>query len=381
MKKKLAVLTGVGIVFILAVVIFGCKEVQNTQSEDTIQEAMVLTNEIEQHFTNLDTQNASDGIDHLRATLKNIEMQSQQTKYLILVGGISILFLFVVMGYVYCAILRPFEKMKAFAGKIARGDFEDSLRYERSNYFGEFTWAFDSMRTEIIKARACEKEAIENNKTVIATLSHDIKTPIASIRAYTEGLEANMDTTPQKRAMYLSVMMRKCDEVAKLTEDLFLHSLSDMEKIKIETEEIEIIKFMEDAIGEFAAEYPDIAFEAADMEVLIKADKKRLRQIMENIINNARKYAKSQIDIKAEQKGKAVEICFRDYGPGIPDEDIPFIFDKFYRGKNCGEEQGSGLGLYIVKYLVEKMDGEVQIQNLSVGMMLTLIFPIKGESS
>ena len=99
------------------------------------------------------------------------------------------------MGYVYFAILRPFEKMKAFAGKIARGDFEDSLRYERSNYFGEFTWAFDSMRTEIIKARACEKEAIENNKTVIATLSHDIKTPIASIRAYTEGLEANMDTT------------------------------------------------------------------------------------------------------------------------------------------------------------------------------------------
>ena len=81
------------------------------------------------------------------------------------------------------------------------------------------------MRKEITKARSCEREAIENNKTVIATLSHDIKTPIASIRAYAEGLEANLDSTYEKRMKYLSILMRKCDEVSKLTNDLFLHSL------------------------------------------------------------------------------------------------------------------------------------------------------------
>ena len=130
-------------------------------------------------------------------------------------------------------ILLPFDKMEIFAGKIAQGNFDFPLNFERSNYFGAFTWAFDSMRKEITKARSCEREAIENNKTVIATLSHDIKTPIASIRAYAEGLEANLDSTYEKRMKYLSILMRKCDEVSKLTNDLFLHSLADLDKLKI----------------------------------------------------------------------------------------------------------------------------------------------------
>ncbi len=127
----------------------------------------------------------------------------------LIMSGISILFLFVVFGYIYKAILCPFEKMKKFAEKVAQGNFDIPLNYERSNYFGEFTWAFDSMRREITKARACEKEAIDNNKTVIATLSHDIKTPIASIRAYAEGLEANLDTSIEKRYQYLAVLIKK----------------------------------------------------------------------------------------------------------------------------------------------------------------------------
>lgn len=113
--------------------------------------------------------------------------------------GICILFLLIVFGYINFAILRPFEKMKDFAQNISQGNLEVPLDYARSNYFGKFTWAFDSMRTEITRARACEQEAIKNNKTVISTLSHDIKTPIASIRAYTEGLEAKLDSTPEKR--------------------------------------------------------------------------------------------------------------------------------------------------------------------------------------
>lgn len=88
------------------------------------------------------------------------------------------MFLLIVSLYIYFAVLRPFDKLKGFAENIAQGNFDVPLKYERSNYFGKFTWAFDSMRNEITKSRQCEKEAVENNKTVIATLSHDIKTPI-----------------------------------------------------------------------------------------------------------------------------------------------------------------------------------------------------------
>ncbi|MEE0266269.1 MAG: sensor histidine kinase, partial [Acutalibacteraceae bacterium] len=84
---------------------------------------------------------------------------------------------------------------------------------------------------------------------------------------------------------------------------------------------------------------------------------------IENLINNSRKYAKTKIDIKLTKDDNLINIHFTDYGKGIPDNDMPFIFDKFYRGKNVESEQGSGLGLYIVKYLVEKMNGSVLLHN------------------
>ena len=89
---------------------------------------------------------------------------------------------------------------------------------------------------------------------------------------------------------------------------------------------------------------------------------------MGNIITNARKYAKTEIDVRITRESDTVSVHFRDYGGGIPDEDIPFIFGKFYRGKNCGSEQGSGLGLYIVKYVMEQSGGNASLKNCEKGL-------------
>lgn len=292
----------------------------------------------------------------------------------------GILFFVTAFGYIYFAILRPFEKMKDFAVRISVGDFNIPLKYERSNYFGEFTWAFDSMRNEIIKSRASEKEAVENNKTIIATLSHDIKTPIASIRAYAEGLSANMDNSYEKRERYLNVITKKCDEVSRLTDDLFLHSVADMEKLKIIPEKTEICGFAEQITDEIAAERSDVNFRTPGFSAIVNIDRKRFIQMCENIINNARKYAKTDIDIFFTIENKDIVLHFRDYGSGIPDENMPFIFDKFYRGNNCGSEQGSGLGLYIVRYIAEKMGGSVALENHDRGLEVKIIMPVLLES-
>lgn len=341
---------------------------QNEEKEMQKEEQMVAVNEIEKLI---------EMGDYEKATLKTIEWKQQlcgeykmrNSNYqIVCLSGICFVFLLVVFGYVYVCILRPFDKLQYFAEKIAQGNFDVPLQYERTNYFGQFTWAFDCMRKEITKARFCEREAIENNKTVIATLSHDIKTPIASIRAYAEGLEANMDTTSERREKYLQVIMRKCDEVSKLTSDLFLHSLSDLDKLKITLEKFDIVECVRVAVEEMAAEQGDLIFEKPDFQVQVQADKTRLEQIMENLINNGRKYAKTQILISLVVENEFVEIHVRDYGAGIFDEDMPFIFDKFYRGKNCGNEQGSGLGLYIVKYIAEQMGGTVELINWADGV-------------
>lgn len=327
---------------------------------------------------------ATDSLIEQTKAFSKEEYMMQSRNAILSMAFLCCLFLLILLAYIYVQMIKPFSTLEQFAGQLAKGNLDISLPYERTNYFGEFTWAFDHMREEIVKARECEKKAIENNKTVIATLSHDIKTPIASIRAYAEALEANMDSSTERRSRYIAVIMKKCDEVIKLTNDMFLHSLADLDKLKMEQEEILLKPVLAEFIKEMNGDKGDIHILGEIPDVKIEGDKKRLLQVFGNIIGNSRKYAKKQADggegkieisvaVRGEQR---VEISFRDYGQGVPDEDIPFLFEKFYRGKNVAGEEGAGLGLYIVKYILEQMNGEVAAANLDNGFLVTLFLKI-----
>lgn len=369
---SLAVLFSSLIIIVTGILYFSERQ---TNSQDKISEQLVIINEIEQLAKMGEYEKLTEKTAVLSESIHSMQTVSDTDGGIFIMCGICIIFIGVIFGYIYFAMLRPFEKLKGFAEEISRGNFDIPLEYERSNYFGAFTWAFDSMRREIVRSRACEREAVENNKTVIATLSHDIKTPIASIRAYTEGLEAKLDSTPEKRKKYLGVIIRKCDEVSRLTNDLFLHSLSDLDKLVITPEDIELCGFMENAVSEIAADNNDVHFRKPYFSAIISADPKRLMQITENLIANARKYAKSDTDVYITLTDGMAEIHFRDHGKGIPDENMPFVFGKFYRGKNSDGEQGSGLGLYIVKHITEQMKGSITLHNHSDGLEVTVAFP------
>ncbi|MDE6026054.1 MAG: HAMP domain-containing histidine kinase [Lachnospiraceae bacterium] len=376
MKNKLILVTALFSLAVILLSVGACLSLKNVNFEDEKSTYIIDLNEISGLNENGEYDTANAKIAALQENMRKAEIQKSGANVILVLCGVSILFFITAFGYIYFAILRPFDKLKDFAAKISSGDFDVPLKYERYNYFGEFTWAFDSMRNEITKTRASEKEAIENNKTVIATLSHDIKTPIASIRAYVEGLSANMDNSYEKREKYLSVITKKCDEVSRLTNDLFLHSVSDLDKLKLVCERIEICTFTESVIDEISAERNDVIFRKPDFTAFVNTDKNRFTQLCENIINNARKYAKTNIEVFFTREDKNVILHFCDCGEGIPDENMPFIFDKFYRGNNCGNEQGSGLGLYIVKYIVEKTGGTVVLQNREKGLEVKVILPI-----
>ncbi len=335
--------------------------------QDERSEQLLRLNEISQLMDRGDYDTAKQKTDEYADTLRSKPLEESVGINGIVMCTLTILFMAMVFFYVYMNILRPFDKMKHYAAEIAKGNFDLPLNYERSDYFGAFTWAFDSMRKEITRSRMAEREAIENNKTVIATLSHDIKTPITSIRAYAEGLEANLDTSPERRARYLEVLIRKCDEVTALTNDLFLHSLSDLEMLEMQPEEFKLVPFLAQSISEISADREDVVLKTSDISPVIYADRKRINQIVENLINNSRKYAKTNIFVSLTRAEDMVNIHFKDMGPGIPDEDMPFITDKFYRGKNVGNENGSGLGLYIVKYIAERSGGSVELINHTSG--------------
>lgn len=350
---------------------------QSIDQKNQMGNQIIALNEIEKLTQINGTSPAKKQIEKLEQVLLARETQEQRNPYfnwvLLFYGG-CVIFLMILVTYLYYILLRPFEKLELYAGEIAKGNMEVTLNYERNNFFGAFTWSFDHMRKEIKKARACEKEAIENNKTVIATLSHDIKTPIASIRAYAEGLEANMDSSPERRNRYLSVIMKKCDEVTKLTNDLLLHSLSDLDKLQIQRKPMELSEVILQSLDEISGDYNDIIICGTIEKKWMKGDHRRFEQVLENIINNARKYAHPPIMVWSECANHTYEIHIKDSGSGIEPEDAPFIFNKFYRGRNVEGKPGSGLGLYIVKYIMNQMDGEIVLQNKKDGCEVILIW-------
>lgn len=356
--------------------------VDTKEQENERKEQIIALNEIEKLTESNGSSPVAEQISKLQAKLeKPVSYSGEDRKTVIVTAGLLVIgIVLAVLGYIWYTVIRPFQKLENYAGEIAKGNLDISLKYERSNIFGAFTWAFDHMRREINKARSCEKEAIENNKTIIATLSHDIKTPIASIRAYAEGLEANMDTTLERKQRYLSVIMKKCDEVTTLTNDLFLHSLSDLEKLQITMEKENIKELLENTMEELNGDRGDIQYIGEIHEAVLECDKKRVVQVIENVVNNARKYASNQgitvwTDLSREENYNVTyKIHIKDSGKGILPEDMPFVFEKFYRGKNVSDEPGAGLGLYIVKYVMEQMKGEVVLHNCQDGLEVVLVF-------
>ena len=189
----------------------------------------------------------------------------------------------------------------------------------------------------------------------------------------------HMDTTLEKRIKFAEVIIRKCDEVSALTNDLFLHALSDMDKLEMNMHEVKLCAFMRKAVAELISDMDSVRLYLPDSEWVISADEKRLMQLTENILNNAAKYGEMPVDITIRQKDNdTVQINFKDYGNGMKDEDIPFALDKFYRGKNSAYKPGAGLGLYIVKYITNKMNGEVRLYNHADGLEVVVELPVKG---
>lgn len=356
----------------------------NLSSPDDIGKQMVIINEVRQLSKSTDgTSPLEDALVELEDSIRKGSVSENQNVRLKVAMGfliMGLLYMVMLLFYIWHSILRPFQKLENYAQEVAGGNLDITLDYERRNYFGAFTWAFDHMRKEILAARKKEHEAIEANKTIVASLSHDIKTPIASIRAYSEALEANLGASFEKRQQYSETIIRKCDEVTALVNDLVLHSLSELEKLEIKCEEISAVEVIRNTIR-------DLEFEKLELkEPLVIAniwgDRKRIAQILENLLNNARKYApNARVEIFTEVEEGLYLLHVRDHGKGILPEDMPFIMQKFYRGKNVFDMPGSGLGLYIVSYLVEEMGGEVQLNNSEQGLDAIVKFKIVKDNS
>lgn len=287
-----------------------------------------------------------------------------------IVEGIGFL---IVICYIQKSILKPFEKMKKFAGYIAGGDLDIPLEMDGNNVFGSFTESFDVMREELKKAKQQEYLANESKKELVATLSHDIKTPVTSIKLMSELLLAKIQDEQIKGK--LQGIYNKAEQINSLITDMFHATLEELGELKVETKDEYATKLIEYLRS---ADYYNLMTLSELPECMICIDPLRMEQIIGNIINNSYKYANTAIEATACLKRGYLQLDIKDYGKGIAEEELPLIFNKFYRGKGkeIQEKSGAGLGLYISKFLMEKMGGEISSYNVEDGFVIRLLIPI-----
>lgn len=291
-----------------------------------------------------------------------------------LVNGIICIFvilLSICVGYVFYLnqnLLRPFNKLKDFAQRIAVGNLDVPLNMDKNNIFGAFTESFDLMREELHKARENERKANRSKKELVASLSHDIKTPIASIKAVTDLMLVTVKDEKEKKQLEKIVI--KAEQINSLITNMFHATLEELQALCVTVTEIHstaIPNMIQNADYEERVKMFEIP------SCIVLADLLRLQQIFDNLISNSYKYAGTDIEIHAVFNEKFLIIDIMDFGSGVAEEELPLLLGKFYRGKNSGEKSGYGLGLYISAYLMEQMSGELQCKNRPDGFTVRLM--------
>lgn len=303
-------------------------------------------------------------------------LQSQKQK--IIVGLLIVLFLqfgicVAYIIYLDRTVIAPFDKLKGFAKRIAGGNLDIPLEMDRQNLFGAFTESFDIMRSELKKARKAEAEANAGKKELVAKLSHDIKTPVASIKAVSE-VGAALAEDEKSKAHYTQII-QKADQINSLVTNLFTATLEELNHLPItpiDLESGELKSMLEGADYLNRAAVPEIP------DCLIYADKLRLQQVFDNIFANSYKYAQTDIEVSVQRTGDGLAVVLEDFGGGVDEAELPLLKEKFKRGSNAGNLEGAGLGLYISDYFMQKMKGELLIQNGQNGLRVTVMISLSG---
>ena len=305
-----------------------------------------------------------------------------RTNIILIYVGCSLVLITAVLAfgaYIRKTVIQPFDKMKDFASYVAAGDLDKPLEMDKENMFGAFSESFDIMREELKASRARELALQKKERELVASLSHDLKTPVTGIKLTSELMAAvfsqnegrELTVTPDMTAK-MNNIYKRAEEINVLVSDLFSSTLEDLGEFKVNcTDENSAV------IAEIVSKYDDrgLVRMTEIPQVIIHIDKIRLSQVIGNILSNSYKYAGTPIDVRSHIDDEFLEVSVSDSGQGVPDDEIELITNKFYRGKNHDDKDGSGLGLYIAKILMDKMGGELTVSSPN-GLCVTLLIPL-----
>ena len=293
--------------------------------------------------------------------------------------GVILIFLILVLIYIRIRIIGPFNRMKDLPAELAKGNITAPIEAEKNKYFGEFTWGLDLLREKLEQGKQQDLESKKNNKSLILSISHDIKTPIGIIELNAKALERGLyDKDQEKKNRITGVIKEKCEEITAYVDQIIKASREDFPEMEINNREFYLSSIMDKIYKVYREKMKLLMIDfyiGEYQDCLLAGDPDRAVEVVQNLLENAIKYGDGkEISIGFSREDNSQLISVTNTGCSLKDTELPHIFDSFWRGSNTGSNAGSGLGLYICKQLMNRMNGDIFAEIHEGKMTVTAVF-------
>ena len=302
--------------------------------------------------------------------------------HLFLTSPILILIIAVLIGmitgtilstYLNNKFLKPFKELKKMTNEVAKGNFDVEVTEIPENEIGEFSHNFNIMVAELQKNEMLKKDFISN-------VSHEFKTPLSVILGYTTLLQ-DSSITEEERNEYAKVIFDYASNLTNLVNNILRLSKFDNKKITVELEEYSLDEQIRESILNLESKWSKKNLNLnIDLEVIdIHADKELLSIVWNNLLDNAIKFSPddSIINISLSKAEEEAIFVIEDFGKGIKESELPYIFDQFYQGEKSRKTEGNGLGLALVKNIIDTSCGKIDVLSIEgKGTKFTITIPI-----
>ena len=289
-------------------------------------------------------------------------------------AAISVCFILSVCFFIYIdrKVIMPFNRLSEYPERIAKNENADALPESKNRYFGKYIWGMNMLRDRLSgdtrKLRQLEKEQL----TLVSTIAHGIKTPVANIKLYSEAIKSGLyrdDGIPdEKDAEVAGKITKNADDITDLVKEL----LDSASKGVVVFEPV-IEAFYLTEIEEFVKREYDNRLNVLRIpykvelksKVMINSDKSGIERILTQLLENAIKYGDGRgITVTVDKNEDGYIFSVRDVGSRIPDSELPYVFNSFWRGSNAAEVEGNGLGLYEAAFIARKLGGDIAARYL-----------------
>ena len=283
-------------------------------------------------------------------------------------------------------IVNPLIRLKNAAMLIRKGNYDFSLESPPKDEIGDLFQSFEAARKQLKKSEETKNKYEQNRNELITNISHDLKTPITTIKGYVEGIMDGIPKSKQKQEKYLQTIHQNAVHMESLIKDLFLLSKFDLDKSLYQFENINIKNYLADSYEELRFNLKErginLIFETNyDESIPVKADRQQLKRVILNIINNSINFKKdsdSVIKIILTESSNEAIVEIKDNGKGISEEMSDKIFDRFYKADKARTDYspGTGLGLYIAKKIILDHGGRIWAES-QLGIGTSIFFTLK----